>query len=677
MEKELKLYKDLDVLRGTTDPDSVYFVLSSVTQKVNQIWVTNNQNVPKRVDLNPILPNNIISAQSGNLIYFSLLDGKLQVNQITSPDTSLNVTSTPTETQIELSVAIQNLINSALQSGDNITNLTGTKVDFNTALTDGDFLFVGDISAYTDEQAQDAVGGILTDTSTIDFTYNDGTSSIEANIVPNSITANELSNSISVSEFINDENYIDHTDLTYTASPTNGTINSDVGTDAVIPLADVTNAGLISPAEKVLIASALQVVDLSYTPSSIDGVVVNTGGTDATLPLADLTDAGLLSPSDKLKLNNTTNVNSGDQNSIVGISGIKSEYNTSLTDGDFLFVGDISQYTDEQAQDAVGSTLTDTTTIDLSYNDGLNQISASIIPNSITATELSSSINISEFLNDSGYITNTNLSYTPSPTTGTVVSDTGTDATIPLADATNAGLFSPSEKANLANQSGVNTGDNATNTQYSGLVSNATHTGDASGATVLTLATVNGDVGTFGSASTTNTITVNGKGLTTAVTNNAIQITESQVTNLTTDLTARELIANKATDLTSPDNTKYPTTLAVANGLLSKITAVDGSGNLLNNVYEYSGIVNKPAGSGLFNINISTLNFLSIISVQITIQRTGTGISSQSLATMTAVPTTSLLSTAVVESAGILLGGEALEFTTATCNLHLTIKGTK
>lgn len=39
----------------------------------------------------------------------------------------------------------------------------------------------------------------------------------------------------------------------------------------------------------------------------------------------------------------------------------------------------------------------------------------------------------------------TNLSYTPSPTNGVVLSDTGTDATVLLVDATNAGLMSPSD----------------------------------------------------------------------------------------------------------------------------------------------------------------------------------------------------------------------------------------
>lgn len=58
----------------------------------------------------------------------------------------------------------------------------------------------------------------------------------------------------------------------------------------------------------------------------------------------------------------------------------------------------------------------------------------------------------------------TNLGYTASPTNGIVTSDTGTDATIPLADGTNAGLLKPAKFTVLENTSGTNTGDNATNT---------------------------------------------------------------------------------------------------------------------------------------------------------------------------------------------------------------------
>lgn len=75
-----------------------------------------------------------------------------------------------------------------------------------------------------------------------------------------------------------------------------------------------------------------------------------------------------------------------------------------------------------------------------------------------------------------------------------------------------------------------------------GLVTAATAlSGDAttSGA-ALTLATVNGNVGSFGSATAASTFTVNAKGLITAAGSTSIQITESQVTNLTSDLAAKQ-----------------------------------------------------------------------------------------------------------------------------------------
>jgi hypothetical protein len=95
----------------------------------------------------------------------------------------------------------------------------------------------------------------------------------------------------------------------------------------------------------------------------------------------------LINVSEIVKLSNTSNINSGDQTSIVGISGTKAQFNTAVTDGDILFVGDVNA--------------------------------------------------------------STNLTYTPSAINGTIVSDTGTDATIPLADNTNAGLISPTEKSKI------------------------------------------------------------------------------------------------------------------------------------------------------------------------------------------------------------------------------------
>ena len=57
----------------------------------------------------------------------------------------------------------------------------------------------------------------------------------------------------------------------------------------------------------------------------------------------------------------------------------------------------------------------------------------------------------------------------------------------------------------------------------------------------LTLATVNSNTTALGSASTSVTIQANAKGLVTSVVSNAIQIAESAVTSLTTDLAAKQV----------------------------------------------------------------------------------------------------------------------------------------
>jgi hypothetical protein len=105
--------------------------------------------------------------------------------------------------------------------------------------------------------------------------------------------------------------------------------------------------------------------------------------------------------------------------------------------------------------------------------------------------------------------TKTKITY---DTKGLVTS--GTDATTAdIAASTDKNYVTNAQLTVIGNTSGTNTGDNAINTLYSGLVTNATHTGDVTGSGVLTLATVNSNVGTF------NNITINAKGLATAGSN--------------------------------------------------------------------------------------------------------------------------------------------------------------
>ena len=77
-----------------------------------------------------------------------------------------------------------------------------------------------------------------------------------------------------------------------------------------------------------------------------------------------------------------TGTNTGDQTSIVGITGTKAQYDTSVTDGNFLYVGDVSQYTDEMAQDAVGG-MVDTTLV---YNDATPSLVRAALTGDVTAS---------------------------------------------------------------------------------------------------------------------------------------------------------------------------------------------------------------------------------------------------------------------------------------------------
>ena len=174
-----------------------------------------------------------------------------------------------------------------------------------------------------------------------------------------------------------------------------------------------------------------------------------------------------------------------------------------------------------------------------------------------------------------GYFLNTNTAdriYTLPNSAGTIAltSDISKAAIDALAITTvgtiNTGVWQGTaiNQTYLVGQSGTNSGDNATNTQYSGLVSNATHTGDATGSTALTLATVNGNVGSFTNAS----VTVNAKGLITAVSNGSGGggLTWTATTVNATMAVANGYLANKGTllTLTLPTTSAVGTTVRVA-----------------------------------------------------------------------------------------------------------------
>ena len=111
-------------------------------------------------------------------------------------------------------------------------------------------------------------------------------------------------------------------------------------------------------------------------------------------------------------------------------------------------------------------------------------------------------------------------------------------------------------------------------------------TASGPGSAAFTLATVNSNVGSFGSSSSVGSFTVNGKGLVTAASNTAIQIAESQVTNLTSDL-ASKLTAT----LTSGD-------IFVGNGSnVATAVAMSGDATLANTGALTLATVNSNVGT--------------------------------------------------------------------------------
>lgn len=98
------------------------------------------------------------------------------------------------------------------------------------------------------------------------------------------------------------------TNLGYSAAATSGTVTSSTGSNATLPAATTSLAGLLTSADKAKldgIAAGAQVnvaTNLGYSAAAASGAVTSSTGSHATLPAATTSLAGLLSSADKAKL---------------------------------------------------------------------------------------------------------------------------------------------------------------------------------------------------------------------------------------------------------------------------------------------------------------------------------------------------------------------------------------
>lgn len=77
---------------------------------------------------------------------------------------------------------------------DTLTLIAGAGMTITGDSAADSVTFASTITQYTDEMAQDAVGGALTDSSRIDFTYNDGANTITADLIAGSVANSFLAN---------------------------------------------------------------------------------------------------------------------------------------------------------------------------------------------------------------------------------------------------------------------------------------------------------------------------------------------------------------------------------------------------------------------------------------------------------------------------------------------------
>lgn len=192
--------------------------------------------------------------------------------------------------------------------------------------------------------------------------------------------------------------------------------------------------------------------NLSATVTASSVTINSDTGTDAVIPLANTSVSGVMSPAQVTKLDSVAN--GATANSSDAHLRDRSTHTGSQT------AGTISDFS-EAVDDRVASLLVAGTNVSLNYNDVANTLT-------INAT------------GGGGGGSGANLSTTLSPTNVIVNSDTGTDATIPAADGTNAGVMLPAQVTKLA---GIATGATANDTDAN-LKNRANHTGTQLASTI-------------------------------------------------------------------------------------------------------------------------------------------------------------------------------------------------
>ena len=270
-------------------------------------------------------------------------------------------------------------------------------------------------ASYTDADAIDAVGGVLVDTGTIDFTFVAGT--ISAIVKNDSITNSQISTAAAI---------------TYSKlSLANSIVNADVSSSAGISLSKLaaltTGRAVVTNGSGVLDVSSITATEIGYLTGVSSGIQTQIDGkqpldSDLTA-LAGLTSTGMVARTATGAMSTRT-IQEGTGITVTNGSGVVGDpsvalANTAVTPAVYGSTTQVPVITIDQqgritnasntsmtsagisdfaeaAQDAVGAALTDTATIDFTYTDGSDQITADVKAGSLTNTQISATAAIAQ-----------------------------------------------------------------------------------------------------------------------------------------------------------------------------------------------------------------------------------------------------------------------------------------